>query len=884
MKPLQLGVTPKLTLVFVLFAAALLAGVGLLSYQNGRAALEAAAVSELLATALEKEAALNAWVEDRRADVASFAASPNLLENVAALHGPDRAAAHERLVAEFRPRIAPDGAYLEFAVLAPETGEVIVSTDPAEEGKFKEDRPYFLNGRRGPYVQNVYYSTATQGPAMTAAAPLRSAGGRLLGVLAAQLNLDQVNAIVQRRTSLRQSDDAFLVNTSSLFVTQPRLISDPAVLQRGLHTTAVQRCLAGGSGTITAADYRNVPALIAYRWLPERQMCLIVKVDQAEAIAPARAFGQATALIGGLALLAASALAVALARTITNPVRQLVTGAQEIGSGKLDTRIEVKSGDELGQLAGAFAQMAADLQKTLVSRADLLQEVAERKLAEVERERLLRILDASLNEVYVFSPNTLVFEYVNLGARRNLDYTLEQLRSMTPLDLKPEFTEISFRQMIKRLQDHEEEVHLFETVHRRADGSLYPVEVHLQLIQQADEAVFLAVIFDITERRRAEEALRESEERYRGLFEHMVEGYAYCQMIFEDGQARDWIYLAVNDAFEPLTGLKDVSGKRVSEVIPGIREADPGLFDIYARVSLSGQPEKFEMFVQALKMWFSVAVYSPKKGFFVAVFDVITERKRAEEDIRRLNTELEQRVIERTAQLEAANKELEAFAYSVSHDLRAPLRGIDGWSQALLEDYSEQLDETARQYLDRVRAEAQRMGHLIDDMLQLSRVTRAEMQLHLVDLTGLAQSVAARLKETQPERQVEVVIQAGLLAYGDAGLLGIVLTNLLGNAWKFSGTRPQARIEFGRLLPSLDGRGAGGEGTVYFVRDNGVGFDMTYAQKLFGAFQRMHKASEFPGTGVGLAIVQRIVHRHGGRVWAEAQVDRGATFYFTLEK
>jgi len=241
-----------------------------------------------------------------------------------------------------------------------------------------------------------------------------------------------------------------------------------------------------------------------------------------------------------------------------------------------------------------------------------------------------------------------------------------------------------------------------------------------------------------------------------------------------------------------------------------------------------------------------------------------------------LNDKLEQRVRDRTVQLEASNRELEAFCFSVSHDLRAPLRGIDGWSLALLEDYRDKLDEKGRQQLQRVRSDTQRMGRLIDDLLLLSRVARGPIQRGPVDLTALAESVAARLQETEPARRVEFAAQPGLTAQGDARLLEIVLSNLLGNAWKFSGGRPLARVEFGRT--EVDNRPA------FFVRDDGVGFDMNYAQKLFGAFQRMHKASEFPGTGIGLATVQRVIQRHGGRVWAEAQVDRGATFYFTLEE
>jgi light-regulated signal transduction histidine kinase (bacteriophytochrome) len=254
----------------------------------------------------------------------------------------------------------------------------------------------------------------------------------------------------------------------------------------------------------------------------------------------------------------------------------------------------------------------------------------------------------------------------------------------------------------------------------------------------------------------------------------------------------------------------------------------------------------------------------------------ISEQRKIQQQIQQLNAELEQRVRDRTVQLEVANRELESFSYSVSHDLRGPLRGIDGWSLALVEEYRDKLDEQARDYLDYIRSDAQRMGQLIDDMLRLSQVSRGHMERAFVDMGAVSQAVLARLQERQPDRRVEFAAQPGLAVWGDAGLLEIALTNLMDNALKFSSTRPVARIEFGRT--EVDGH------PVFFFRDNGVGFDMTYVHKLFGAFQRLHKASEFPGTGIGLAIVQRVVHRHGGRVWAKAEPGGGATFYFTLQE
>ncbi len=253
---------------------------------------------------------------------------------------------------------------------------------------------------------------------------------------------------------------------------------------------------------------------------------------------------------------------------------------------------------------------------------------------------------------------------------------------------------------------------------------------------------------------------------------------------------------------------------------------------------------------------------------------LVLHRKKLADDLRELNAELESRVALRTAELEAANRELEAFSYSVSHDLRAPLRAVDGFSQALIEDYGDRFDEAATGYVDRIRSGVQRMGDLIDALLNLSHVTRSELRRERVDLSRIAAAVARDLKRRHPTRRVTFRIRKGVTATADPRLMMNLMENLLGNAWKFTSRLPHAHIEFGTI--EKDGA------TAYCVRDDGAGFDMRYVDKLFRAFQRLHGASEFPGTGVGLATVQRIVHRHGGRVWAEGQVEKGAAFCFTL--
>lgn len=303
----------------------------------------------------------------------------------------------------------------------------------------------------------------------------------------------------------------------------------------------------------------------------------------------------------------------------------------------------------------------------------------------------------------------------------------------------------------------------------------------------------------------------------------------------------------------------------------------------------TGKPVRFkEVRNQA---HFEVSIYpamdSQGEVTHLAVFDCdISDRCQREEARGEINAQLERRVKERTAELQSANQELEAFCYSVSHDLRAPLRAIGGFAKAVIEDYQTVLDETGKDYLQRVCAATERMNHLIDDLLSLSRVTRTQMQRKPVNLSKMARAIATELQETQRDRPVRFKFAEGLLADGDPHLLQVMLENLLGNAWKFTSKTPHACIEFGISIPPVFPPGkrspSTAHKTVYFVRDNGAGFNMNYADKLFAPFQRLHKTSEFEGTGIGLATVSRIVQRHGGQVWATSEVNQGATFYFTL--
>jgi signal transduction histidine kinase len=327
-------------------------------------------------------------------------------------------------------------------------------------------------------------------------------------------------------------------------------------------------------------------------------------------------------------------------------------------------------------------------------------------------------------------------------------------------------------------------------------------------------------------------------------------------------------------------GEQSIVGKHLREVLG---DANYALAKPYVEQVLAGKPVNFRgphpsPSFKGRHMMFSLMpqVSEPggNKGFYGLFFDV-TKQEQARIEIERLNRDLDRRVKERTADLSSANKELESFAYSISHDLRAPLRGIDGFSQMAIEEYGDKLDAQGRSYLERVRAAAQRMGSLIDDILELSRVSRQTLHRESVDLGRIATELLDEIRQTDAERRVEAAITPDCVTEGDPKLLRILMQNLLENAWKYSAQQAEARIEFGQE------RLATGE-TAYFVRDNGVGFDMQYADRLFTPFQRLHKPEEFAGSGIGLATVARIVHRHGGRVWVESVPGQGTTLRFTL--
>jgi PAS domain S-box-containing protein len=529
-----------------------------------------------------------------------------------------------------------------------------------------------------------------------------------------------------------------------------------------------------------------------------------------------------------------------------------------------------KDGVEISVEIGLNPVQSAEGKLTLVSVVD----ITERKQAEETKRLLSSIVECSDDAIIGKSLDGIVLTW-NQGAERIYGYTPAEIvgRSISlliPPDRSDELPEILGCLKLGRRVEH------LETERVRKDGERIFVAVTMSPLKDPGGKLVGAstITRDLTERKRAEKALRLSEERYRSLT-------LVSDQIVWTANSRGEI--------EDMPMWRDFTGQCVSEVKgfgwadavhPEDRERAVGVwtrsvrnvsfFDTEYRLRRHDGQYRF-MAVHGVPVLEDNGTIRE----WVGTCADITERKKAEEEVRHLNEELEKRVIQRTAQWEASNKELEAFAYSVSHDLRAPLRAINGFSRILLEEYAQELSAEAYRYLEVVRKNAVQMGELIDHLLAFSRLGRQSVIKEPVDMRVLVEQSLAELSGEQEGRQVEIVIGELPACNADSRLFKQVVLNLLSNAVKFTRCREKARIEFGTA-------GSPSDETVYFVRDNGAGFDMRYADKLFGVFHRLHSTEQYEGTGVGLAIVQRIVIRHGGRIWAEGEVDKGATFYFSL--
>jgi PAS domain S-box-containing protein len=833
-------------LIFLALAAGIIA-VGALVYRHTAQQFRAGAERQLSAIAELKTGELQQWRKERLGDGAQVLKNPAFNGLVRRWFArPDDAEAEQQLRV-WLGQIRAGGQYARIRLLdAQGSVRLALGDDPAPVTSLVvQNLPAVLRGGRV-VLQDFYRSEHDQRIHLAVLVPLldETAGDRPLGLLTLRIDpFTYLYPFIARWPVPSPTAETLLVRRESnavVFLNNLRFQTNAALNFRApldrVHLPAAQAAL-GRECVMAGEDYRGETVVAALHTVPDSPWALVARMDAAEVYAPLwERLWLGIVLIGAL-LLAAGA-----------------------GVGWIWRQRRIRILQERAEISAAL-------------RAS---EVRYRRLFEAARDGVL-ILDAKTGMVVDVNP-----------------YLIELLTVTREVFLGKKVWELGFFKDAIANEDNFRElqqtgyVRYEDMALEGVDGRRHEVEFVSNVYLVNDQKVIQCNIRDISERVKAAAALAEAQSLLQAALDCSSAGIAIAD-------APGGLLRYVNRA-----GLL-IRGAGEAEVVAGVDinqyVASWKLLDLdgtplkmeqvpLARAVLFGEQSTREFIIRRdahedrVVLANAAPIRNPEGKVIagIVVFVDITKSKQAEEEIRRLNATLEQRVVERTGQLTAANKELEAFSYSVSHDLRAPLRAMDGYSAALLEDCAGRLDESAQHYLRRIRAGSQRMAELIDDLLSLSRESQAQMRRERVDLTALAGEIGADLQRAQPDRALELVVAPGLTADADPRMLRVVLNNLLGNAWKFTGHCDRARIEVG-VVASPDPTAP-----VFFIRDNGAGFDMAYADKLFGAFQRLHSQAEFAGSGIGLALVQRIMHRHRGRVWAEASPGQGASFYFTFGK
>ena len=726
--------------LFLLLAIIPLAVIGYLAYDLGRQRIVRDVEDHLKSVAILKEQEIQTWVEHLEHTMLWLTSSPGVKNDLAVMSAqiPDQPAyetAHASLTDELS-RVANLAHLSPIFLMDHIDGEIVASSNEEWGGQFRGDRKYFQEGKDEVYVSGIFHSLRLGQPTMVVAAPIKDSEGRLLGVLAGHANLAPLNEIMQERSGLGETGETYLVNKANLMLTESRFKPGLA-LKKWVFTEGVEKGLAGGHDVGIYEDYRGKVVIGAYRWLEGRDMALLAEMDRSEAFKSIIMLRNTVLQAGVLVAVVVGFLSVVVARTFTNPLRQLVEGTEEIGGGNLDYRIKVEAEDEIGQLAQAFNDMVESLQEITASRDVLNQEIAQRKRIE----KALRASEEEYREIFNATSDALILldeegriAQVNETASELYGYAREEMLTMDPRHLiHPDYHHV-YQQFLADLEKKGE--FSGKTMDIRKSGDSFYTDVRGTKVRFQGQEYILAAIRDVTEQKEAELKLEET-----------------------------------------------------------MRE------------------------------------------------------------------------------LERSNEELQRFAYVASHDLQEPLRMVTSYLQLLVQRYGDRLDGDAQEFIDYAVDGASRMKQLINDLLTYSRVDTRGVSLQPVDVEQVLDDVLENLQFRVEETEAGIIRHPLPIVPGDKSQLEQLFQNLIDNALKFRGNEPP-RVEVGAEK---------GDGEwVFSVKDNGIGMDSRFKDRVFIIFQRLHTRDEYEGTGIGLAVSKRIVERHGGEIWYESEPGEGTTFYFTI--